>query len=243
MGNNSKVTTTGYSLFDFSLELGVALVGGVLNEQQQSIVAEKLSGRYGELPTLEAVKKFVERRFEAEMQAYQLVLTLDISGSMSAAQYDGIVYLDDGTQTTRLQMAKDALQALVEEYHSQSDSVSVHLVTFQSSATVLNGGNAYTDLQETLDAIAAINGSGGTNYEDALNKMQDALDADGNGNLDTNAANLSTITYFISDGVPTSGNTTDPVGVSGWDTFIADNGIDSFAVGIGSGISDFGTCV
>jgi VCBS repeat-containing protein len=187
---------------------------------------------------------FITNVPERQMSEFQLVFTLDISGSMTGAQYDGVVYLEDGSTTTRLEMAKDALKALVTEYYEQSDTVSVHLVTFSSTAQVLNGGAPYTDLASTLTAIDGMNGAGGTNYEDGLNKMQDALDSDNNGLLDVTGTNLQTITYFISDGVPTSGNTTNPVGASGWDTFLSDNAgdgnpIDSYAVGIGSGITDF----
>ena len=173
------------------------------------------------------------------MDEYHLVFTLDVSGSMTGAQFDGLVYLEDGSSTTRLQMAKDALKALAEEYYEQSDTVSVHLVTFSSSAQVLNGGVAYTDLASTLAAIDAMNGSGGTNYEDGLDKTIDALDADGDNVLDITGTNLQTITYFISDGVATVGNTTDPVGATGFDTFVNTHGVDSYAVGIGAGISDF----
>ena len=182
---------------------------------------------------------FVQDVPEGQMQDYHLVLTLDVSGSMTEAQFDGVIYLPDGSTTTRLEMARDALKTLVEEYHSQSDNVSVHLVTFSTNAQVLNGGAAYTDLAATLAAIDTMVGPGGTNYEDGLVKTIDALDADGDGSLDLTGSNLETITYFISDGVPTSGNTTDPVGASGWDTFTANNGVSSFAVGIGSGITDF----
>ncbi|MGB5669509.1 MAG: cadherin domain-containing protein, partial [Sedimenticolaceae bacterium] len=174
---------------------------------------------------------------EAQVEPYQLVFTLDVSGSMTSASAGGVVYLDDGSTTTRLAMAKDALAALATEYFSQSDSVELYLSTFASGAALLNGGAPYTDLQSALTAINGINGSGGTNYEAGLTTMIDALDANGDGYLDNTASKA--ITYFISDGVPTSGNTSDPAGASGWDTFLANNAVDSYGVGIGAGISDF----
>ena len=174
---------------------------------------------------------------EAQVQPYQLVFTLDVSGSMTGAQWGGVVYLDDGSTTTRLEMAKDALAALASEYFSQSNSVELYLSTFSSGASLLNGGAPYTDLQSALTAIDGINGSGGTNYEAGLGTMIDALDANGDGLLDD--ASSKTITYFISDGVPTSGNTTNPVGAAGWDTFLATNPVDSYGVGIGAGINDY----
>ena len=112
---------------------------------------------------------------EGQMQDFHLVFTLDVSGSMSGAHFDGLVYLEDGSSTTRLQMAKDALKALAQEYHEQSDNVTIHLVTFSSDAQVLNGGDPFTDLASTLAAIDAMDGSGGTNYEDGLNKTIDRV--------------------------------------------------------------------
>ncbi|MET0025879.1 MAG: VCBS domain-containing protein, partial [Sedimenticola sp.] len=174
---------------------------------------------------------------EADVAPYQLVFTLDVSGSMTGSQWGGVVYLEDGTTTTRLEMAKDALKALATEYFTQSDSVKLFLSIFSTDATLLNGGNPYTDLQSALTAIDGMGGSGGTSYEDGLTSMIDMLDSNSNGVLDDTTS--KTITYFISDGEPTSDNTTNPVGASGWDTFLANNSIDSYAVGIGAGISDY----
>ena len=64
-------------------------------------------------------------------------------------------------------------------------------------------------------------------------------DSDGNNVLDITGPNVQTTTYFISDGVATVGNTTDPVGATGFDTFVNAQGVDSYAIGIGAGISDF----
>ena len=52
---------------------------------------------------------------EVAGQSYNLNLILDVSGSMTGAQFDGVVYLPGGGTTTRLAMAKDALVALVTE--------------------------------------------------------------------------------------------------------------------------------
>ncbi len=174
---------------------------------------------------------------EAMVEPYQLVFTLDVSGSMTGAQYGGVVYLDDGSTTTRLELAKDALQALATEYFAQSDSVELYLSTFSSSAGLLNGGAPYTDLNSALAAIDGINGSGSTNYEAGLGTIIDALDANGDGSLDNTTSKA--ITYFISDGEPTAGDTDNPVGAAGWDTFLAANSVDSYAVAIGAGITDF----
>ncbi|MBZ0105575.1 MAG: tandem-95 repeat protein, partial [Sulfuricella denitrificans] len=175
---------------------------------------------------------------ESVLPGYNLVLVLDVSGSMTSASAGGEVRQDnaDGSisVTTRLAMAKDALVSLVNEYYSQAADVSIRLVTFSSTATL--DPTTYTTKNSAISAIQAITGSGSTNYEDALNKAKTALDSDGNGIV--NDATKSNVVYFISDGMPTAGNTTNPVGASGYSTFVTANGVHSYAVGIGTGLSD-----
>ena len=102
---------------------------------------------------------------------------------------------------------------LVEAYFNQGQNVTVKLIEFSSSATILNGNVAFSDKDAVIAAINSMSGSGGTNYEAALNSTQAAL-----GSVDPSVENL---VYFISDGVPSVGNITDPVGASGYDTFLA----------------------
>ncbi|MBT9540724.1 immunoglobulin-like domain-containing protein, partial [Thiobacillus sp.] len=171
---------------------------------------------------------------ENPLPNYNLVLVLDVSGSMTTTSAGGAVRQinPDGstTITTRLDMAKAALVQLVEEYFNQAQNVSVKLVSFSSGATLLNGGNAYTTLQDAINGINSMTGSGGTNYEAALDAVQTAF-----GTVDPAVRNA---VYFLSDGEPSQGNTTDPVGVTGYDTFIAANSIDSYSVGVGTGIAN-----
>jgi hypothetical protein len=132
-------------------------------------------------------------------------------------------------------LAKQALVALVQEYFAQSPDVSVKLVYFNGTGTIVGGGTgtAYTNL---ASATAAINGlpapGGGTNYSDALVDIQTAMG--------TPAAGRESVVYFLSDGVPSAGDTTDPVGAgSGYTTYLNNNpALKSFAVGIGTGISN-----
>ncbi len=171
---------------------------------------------------------------ENPLPSYKLVLVLDVSGSMTSASAGGEVRQinADGstTITTRLDMAKAALIELAESYFNQAQSVSISLVSFSSGATILNGGAPYTDLQSVIAGINSMNGSGGTNYEAALNAVQTAF-----GTVDPAIQNA---VYFLSDGEPSQGNTTDPVGVSGYDTFLANNHIQSYGVGVGTGIAN-----
>jgi Mg-chelatase subunit ChlD len=171
---------------------------------------------------------------ENPLPSYNLVLVLDVSGSMTSATAGGAVRQinPDGstTITTRLDMAKAAMVQLVEEYFNQAQNVSIKLITFSSSATILNSGLAYTTKQDAIDGINSMTGSGGTNYEAALDAVQTAF-----GSVDPAVQNA---VYFLSDGEPSVGNITDPVGVTGYDTFVASNNIDSYGVGVGTGIAN-----
>ncbi len=171
---------------------------------------------------------------EDVVPSYNLVLVLDVSGSMTTSTSGGAVRQvnDDGstTITTRLDLAKQGLVGLVEEYFNQAQNVSIKLITFSNSATILNGGAAYTDKASVIAAIMGITGTGGTNYEAALNAVQTAF-----GTVDPSVQNT---VYFLSDSEPSAGNTTDPVGVTGYGTFVTNNNIDSYGVGIGTGIAN-----
>jgi Mg-chelatase subunit ChlD len=166
---------------------------------------------------------------ENPLPKYSLVLTVDCSGSMSdqvrSVAADGTV-----TLTSRLAVAKAALIALVEEYYSQSADVQVKIVRFEGTASILNGGSAYASKEAAITAINALSASGGTNYEAALVQTQSALGA----SPDPTRAN---IVYFLSDGDPTSGNTTAPVTVSGYSTYLnLHPEVQSYGVGVGAGI-------
>jgi Mg-chelatase subunit ChlD len=173
---------------------------------------------------------------EDALPAYNLVLVLDVSGSMTSQGAGGEVRQvnADGTVTitTRLDMAKAALVELVTQYYNQAQAVSVKLITFSSTATILNGNVAYTDKATLIAAINGITGSGGTDYTDALNATKTAF-----GTVDPAKQN---IVYFLSDGVPTEQDTTNPATSTGYATFVNTNGINSYGVGIGSGISNTG---
>ncbi|MDP3512257.1 MAG: Ig-like domain-containing protein [Sulfuritalea sp.] len=166
---------------------------------------------------------------ESVVPKFSLVLTVDVSGSMlddvRSIAADGTV-----TLTTRMEMAKTSLIALVEEYFNQSPEVEVKIVAFEATASTLNGGNWYTTKESVIAGINSLTANGGTNYEAALNLTKTALG--------TTTLGGEEIVYFMSDGNPTSGNTVDPVGATGYDTFVNSNGVRSFAVGIGTGITN-----
>ena len=173
---------------------------------------------------------------EDQVPSYRLVLVLDVSGSMdvSAAGGDVREVNDDGSVTirTRLDLAREALAQLVTEYFNQAQNVSITLITFAGTATVVNPTTPYTDRDTAIAAILGANGDGGTNYAAALTAVQSAF-----GPVDPAVRNA---VYFVSDGAPSQGELVNPAGTTGYSTFAATNNIDSYAVGIGTGIANTG---
>jgi large repetitive protein len=177
-----------------------------------------------------------------------LLITLDVSGSMSTA--DGV-----GGQT-RLQSAIQSIQTLLDKYDAFGD-VRVRLVTFSTNASAV--GTVWTDVATAKSQLAALAAGGGTNYDEALG---DAITAFGSGGKLAGGQNVA---YFFSDGSPTFGSGTTsqltPAGQSpgtpptngtgldqsgadvgiqsaeetAWIDFLNANQIKSFAIGFGSG--------
>jgi hypothetical protein len=173
---------------------------------------------------------------ENVVPSYRLVLVLDVSGSMTTSTAGGDVKQinDDGSVTirTRLDLAREALSELVSEYFNQAQNVSITLVTFSGAATIVNPGAPYTTKDAAVAAIMGATGSGGTNYESALTAVQTAF-----GPIDPAVKNT---VYFVSDGAPSQGELVNPASTSGYSSYANTNNIDSFAVGIGTGIATTG---
>ena len=119
---------------------------------------------------------------QANMKAfkYNLVLTIDNSGSMKG---------------DKITLAKAAMVNLVNKY-TELGEVKVLLNVFNSYGEVKG---VWVSASQAINIINAIVADGGTNYDDALLKNIDALTK--------NPAPLDgkTISYFVSDGVPTYG--------------------------------------
>jgi hypothetical protein len=166
-----------------------------------------------------------------------LVFVIDVSGSM-AGEVKNVAANGTVTIIDRLAATKIAVAAVINEYFSQGGNISIKLVSFSSTATLLNGGVAYTSASAAIAAVNGLAPSGSTNYEDALLDAMTAFTMDGA----VNTAENNTI-YFISDGVPTVDNNggavgADPAGYTGYRNFVNTNGIKSYAIGIGTGIAD-----
>ena len=157
-----------------------------------------------------------------------LVFVIDSSGSM-AGEVKSVAA--DGTVTimNRLQATQVAVAAVINEYFSQGGNISVTLIDFDATAS---DRGTYTT---AASAIAALNNAanfavgGNTNYEAALTQVITSMGA-------VNTLENNTV-YFISDGVPSAGDITDPA-ANGYRNFITTNGIKSYAIGIASDIAN-----
>ncbi len=170
-----------------------------------------------------------------------LMVVLDVSGSM--ADPSGINGL------TRLQAAVQSITKLIDQYDTFG-TLAVRLVTFSGTAQTL--GDAWLTAANAKALLGSIVASGGTNYDYALSTAQAAFDTSA-GKLAGGAQNVS---YFFSDGNPTlsstnpnpggaqNGATTQPTLGDGidateeaaWIQFLNSRDINSFAVGLGTGV-------
>ncbi|HWP26828.1 MAG TPA: DUF5801 repeats-in-toxin domain-containing protein [Xanthobacteraceae bacterium] len=154
-----------------------------------------------------------------------LLLILDVSGSMDDPS--GL------TDLTRLDVMKAAVNELLEQYDNLGD-VRVRIVTFSSGASA--SGSVWMTADQAKTAVAALTAGGSTNYDAALTTAQTAF-ADA-GKLTT--AGVQNVSYFMSDGEPNA-----PSGSAGinaaeeavWTSFLSANQIDSFALGMGTGVT------
>jgi T1SS-143 domain-containing protein len=155
-----------------------------------------------------------------------LLIILDNSGSMRwGSGVDG---------KSRLALAKEAIEDLVNAY-DDAGNVAVRLVTFNAGSEAL--GSGWVSASEALDLLNSISAGGATNYDAALETAISAFKSDGTDEYIDGAPNVS---YFLSDGEPTRGDATlgidtDEQGV--WTDFLNLNSINSYALGMGTGVS------
>src|SRR6185436_6012324 len=193
---------------------------------------------------------------------YQLMLVIDVSGSM-----DDPVTRPDGTVTTRMELQKAAVIAMLESYAAATTgSVNIKLVQFSNDASYFGGTDASTFIDITNPAnlaavIAAINALGptdATDYDAALaTAQQGIMDPSWLGTTATTKG----LVYFFSDGVPENDIPPDtdssyPGGSknnslnqteediwegrsapAGFATGLADKGVVSIAVGLGAQVA------
>ncbi|WP_273149901.1 beta strand repeat-containing protein, partial [Methylophaga thiooxydans] len=148
-----------------------------------------------------------------------LMLSLDVSGSMNdSANFQGM---------TRLEvMIKSSLE-LLDQYDAYGD-VLVNIVTFASNGSDVSGG--WVTVAEAKAIILGLSAGGSTNYVDALNDLINSYNA----NTGDMIVDGQRVAYFMSDGNPNTGGT---VNEGNWETFVTNNGINAFALGMGTGVT------
>ncbi|WP_288842884.1 tandem-95 repeat protein [uncultured Deefgea sp.] len=152
-----------------------------------------------------------------------LILTLDTSGSMADAS--GIA------GKTRLQVAKEALTQLINDYDNVGD-VKIMLVGFSSTATTqLANGNTWLTAAEAKAILANFTADGGTNYDAGVAQVMTHFDDAGK------LVGGQNVGYFFSDGVPGTGLGLDSTETKTWTDFLNSKDINSLAIGLGTGVA------
>jgi len=169
-----------------------------------------------------------------------LLIVLDDSGSMSGWARDPQGHIMQDSELhymTKLDVAKESIGRLLDAYDARGD-IAVKLVAFNSSASEPGNPDHWMNIIDAKAALSGITAYGNTNYDAALTTAMSAFGDPGN--ID-GAQNVS---YVLSDGVPNEpsghagidgyGDGNSDVSISEWTSFVHDNNIVSFALGMGS---------
>ena len=158
-----------------------------------------------------------------------VMLILDLSGSMGTSS--GL------TGLTRLDVAKAAINELLDQYDNRGD-VMVRIVTFSDTGAAV--GSVWQSVADAKAAIAGLSAGGNTNYDAALLTAMGAF-TDGTKLTGPGTQNVS---YFLSDGDPTASSDWPQIpgtqlanGIQAneqavWESFLTTNKIVSFGLGI-----------
>lgn len=183
---------------------------------------------------------------------YQLMLVIDVSGSMAEE-----VVRPDGTVTTRMELQKAAVIAMLESYAAATTgSVNIKMVQFSNDASYFGGTDAgtfvdITDPASLAAVIAAINALGptdNTDYDAALETAQQGIS---DASWLATTATTKGLVYFFSDGVPVDDGDTESDYPGGdapnaindaeeniWESGLAGKGVVSIAVGLGADVAN-----
>jgi len=149
-----------------------------------------------------------------------ILLVIDVSGSMDSAS--GIPGL------TRLDAAKQAIAALLDKYDGMGD-IKVQIVTFSGGAQIQSAEWVSIDVAKSI--VNGLHAGGSTHYDSAASAAQTAFAQDGK------LAAAQNVSYFFSDGEPSSGHAMTASRETSWETFLDSNGIKSYAIGLGKDIN------
>ena len=198
------------------------VVGETFNYQAKDSLGNTTTGTI-QINIVDDVPKAVaaERSVTTVKVDSNLLLTIDVSGSMGDPS--GVPGLN------RLQLAKQAITALLDKYAGMGD-VLVQVVAFSSSATNVSGG--WVTVAQAKAFVGSLTAGGGTNYDGAVATSQTAFNS--SGKL-TGAQNVG---YFFSDGAPTAGQNISASDEVALKAFLDANSIKNYAIGLGTGVSN-----
>lgn len=177
---------------------------------------------------------------EGQSGETNLLLVVDVSGSMA----DSVSY--NGSTMSRLDATKLALIDLLHSYDSASSDARVRLVQFSGDNDGTDTGDAtavgsgWMTIAQAITAVTGLTygdlqGMGDlTNYDAALAMAQSAFGTTGK------LAGAQNVAYFLSDGEPNIGS--GGAGISSgeesnWKTFLNNNDMVSYAIGVGGGVT------
>ncbi|WP_313702492.1 VCBS domain-containing protein, partial [Achromobacter sp.] len=132
--------------------------------------------------------------------SYNIALVLDLSGSMDDKWGSG------SSAESRLATAKKALKALLEGQLATHDgTINVSLITFEGDGSKVQktiSGLTTSNVSEMVDILMGLKSGGGTPYGSAFNQAKSWFD--GQPTVDSSGNPYKNLTYFLTDGEPTS---------------------------------------
>ncbi|WP_409261488.1 Ig-like domain-containing protein, partial [Pseudomonas putida] len=161
-----------------------------------------------------------ERIITPDQVDSNILLVIDVSSSMASAS--GIPGM------TRLEATKQAISALLDKYDDMGD-IKVQIVTFGSGAQIQSAEWVGIDVAKSI--VNGLHAGGSTYYDSAATAAQTAFAQ--NGKL----ADAQNVSYFFSDGEPTSGHAITGARETSWESFLDSNGIKAYAIGLGKDIN------
>ncbi|WP_449434373.1 retention module-containing protein [Pseudomonas putida] len=150
-----------------------------------------------------------------------ILLVIDVSSSMAAAS--GVPGL------SRLALAKQAINALLDKYDDMGD-IKVQIVTFGTGASI--EAAQWLSIDEAKAIVNGLHAGGSTYYDSAVTAAKTAFELDGK------LSGAQNVSYFFSDGAPTPGHAITAEREATWETFLDQNGIKTYAIGMGTGVNE-----
>ena len=204
-----------YTLEDASAAESEMITYTLTDPAGNSSSADLIINIADDVPVGSSVDKYINAD-SSYTNTTNLVLTVDVSGSM------GELVEDD---TTRLDLAKEALNNLIDEY-AEKGNVNIKVITFSNTVSE----SVWLSVSDAKSLISSLDEGGRTYYDDAIARVE---------SIDYSADDYSeaddSFFYFISDGVPyPNSHALTNNEISSWNTYAEANFDTAFAVGIGT---------